>query len=336
MVRRRVLLGSAALGAAGLVVGAAGPSQAATTGAQAPGGSNYGWYRLDGCNREPYGVVNSFHNAPDVIRGQLAAMRAAGQARLRVPIFHRRGPDTGTVMNSTGGNLTAANRQNLTDLLRAIADAGFVEIQVSFHTIGGNGADTWQAWNEDLFQENWNLIYNLRPIIAGAGIPYRIDLCNEAVPEASQPVLLDYTQRLWNNYTSNFGKNDTCGFSTIGVPWRIEYVPKVYGNNPPYLFDFHFYRRNVVADEGDMFTTAHNMMNQYGYTNQGWTIGEVFYDDPTAARTLRQAMDSTGRTVFYLLQWPLQGPRIDFPNPTCSDVSVAPPVSFAAYTAQGF
>ena len=54
------------------------------------------------------------------------------------------------------------------------------------------------------------------------------------------------------------------------------------------------------------------------------------------ARTLRQAMDSTGRTVFYLLQWPLQAPRIDFPNSTCSDVSVAPPVNFAAYTAQGF
>lgn len=86
-----------------------------------------------------------------------------------------------------------------------------------------------------------------------------------------------------------------------------------------------------------MFTTAHNMMNQYGYTNQGWTIGEVFYDDPTAARTLRQAIDSTGRTVFYLLQWPLLAPRVDFPAPTCPDASVPPPpVNFAAYIAQGF
>jgi len=333
MVRRRVLLGSAALGAAGLVARAAGPAQAATTGAQAPGGSNYGWYRLDGCNREPYGVVNSFHNAPDVIRGQLAAMRAAGQARLRVPIYHRHGPETGTVMDSTGGDLSASNRQNLTDLLRAIADAGFVEIQVSFMTIGDNAPWTWQAWNEDIFQENWNLIYNLHPIIAGAGIPYRIDLCNEAMPPSGMPILLAYTQRLWINYTSVFGKNDTCGFSTVGIPERISQIPNVYGDNPPYLFDFHFYR-NVVVDEYARFTTAHQLMNQYGYTNQGWTIGEVYYNDPTAARNLRRAMDSTGRTVFYLLQWPLQAPRIDFP--TCDDVSVAPPVDFAAYTAQGF
>jgi hypothetical protein len=336
-MRRRALLGSAAaVGAAGLVGWPAAPSRAATTGAQAPGGSNYGWYQLDGCIREPYGVVNSFHNAPDVIRSQLAAMRAAGQARLRVPIYHRHGPDTGTVMDSTGGDLSASNRRNLTDLLRAIADAGFVEIQVSFMTIGENAPWTWSAWKEDIYQENWNLIYNLRPIIAGAGIQYRIDLCNEAMPPSGMPVFLEYTQRLWTKYISDFDRNDTCGFSTVGIPERISQIPQVYGNNPPYLFDFHFYRPNVAYDEGDMFTTAHQLMNQYGYTNQGWTIGEVYYDDPTAARTLRQAIDSTGRTVFYLLQWPLQAPHVDFPDPACSDVSVAPPVNFAAYTAQGF
>lgn len=153
------------------------------------------------------------------------------------------------------------------------------------------------------------------------------------MPEKSQPVVLEYTQRLWANYTSVFGRNDTCGFSTIGVPRRIEYIPKVYGNNPPYLFDFHFYR-SVAVDEYAKFTTAHQMMNEYGYTNQGWTIGEAYYNDPIAARNLRRAIDSTGRTVFYLLQWPLQAPAPDYTR--CSDVSVAPPVGFAAYTAQGF
>lgn len=328
-MRRRVLLGSAALGAAGLVVGVAGPSRAATGGARAPGGSTYGWYRLDGCNREPYGVVNAFRNAPDVIRGQLAAMRAAGQSRLRLPIFHRHGPDTGTVMDSTGGDLSASNRQNLTDVLRAIVDAGFVEIQVSFMTIGLNAADSWTTWHEDRYQENWNLICNLHPIIAGAGIQYRIDLCNEAMPEKSQPVVLEYTQRLWTDYTSVFGRNDTCGFSTIGVARRIEYIPKVYGKNPPYLFDFHFYREKDL-DEYAKFTTAHQMMNQFGYTNQGWTIGEAYYNDSVAAANLRRAIDTTGRTVFYLLQWPLAS------SASCADVSVAPPVDFSAYTAQGF
>jgi len=333
-MRRRMLLRSAgAVGAAGLVGWPAGQSLAATTGARAPGGSNYGWYQVDGCTWRPYGVVNSFHNAPDVIRGQLAAMRAAGQQRLRVPIYHRHGPDNGTVMDSTGGNLSAQNRQNLTDLLRAIADAGFVEIQVAFMTIDPNHPGKWGEWKEDLYLENWNLIRNLRPIIAGAGIPYRIDLCNEGVPFSDQPVRLEYMRRLWKDYNHDFGKNDTIGFSaTID---RLKYIPQVYENNPPYLFDFHFYRANPIVDEGQMFITADRQMRQYGYTNQGWTIGEVYYNDLTAAHTLRQAIDSTGRTVFYLLQWPLNGPRVDYPQP-CTDVSVAPPVNFSAYSAQGF
>ena len=37
-------------------------------------------------------------------------------------------------------------------------DAGFVEIQVAFMTIGDNAPWTWSAWNEELYQENWNLI----------------------------------------------------------------------------------------------------------------------------------------------------------------------------------
>jgi hypothetical protein len=324
-MRRRTLLASAAgMAAVGF---ATNPSYASVT--SGIGGSNYGWYHLDGCGREPYGVINAFHLAPDTIRAQLAAMRA-GQDRLRVLIYHRRGPDTGTVMDSTGGNLSAQNRQNLTDLLAAIRAAGFGEIQVSFMTIGPNAAYTWPSWNEDMYQENWNLIYHLHPIIAAAGIQYRIDLCNEAIPASNQPILLRYTQRLWSDYTYVFGKNDTCGFSTIGmVPDRIKHIPTVYQGNPPYLFDFHFYG-DSSADEYAQFTTAHTLMNQMGYSSQGWTIGEVYYNDATAAANLHRAIQSTGRTVFYLLQWPLVR------GSSCADVSVSPPTNFSAYTAQGF
>jgi hypothetical protein len=335
-MRRRTLLAAAAVGAAGLVGWPAGASQAVASGARARGGSNYLWYSIDGCDLEPYGVIKSFRNAPDVIRSQLAAMRAAGQERLRVPIVHRRHADTGTVMDSTHGDLSAANRQNLTDLLRAIVDAGFVEIQVTFMPIVENAPWTWRSMDKEIYQENWNLIGNLHPIIAGAGIRYRIDLCNEAVPTSAQPVVLQYTQQLWNDYTDAFGLDDTCGFSIIAKADRIAHIPEVYGSKPPYLFDFHFYRPDVAVDEGDMFTAAHQQMNQYGYTNQGWTISEAYYDDPIAANSLRQAIDSTGRTVFYLMQWPKRAPRIDYPDPACPKAIVPPPANFGAYIAEGF
>ena len=61
----------------------------------------------------------------------------------------------------------------------------------------------------------------LRPIIAGAGVHYRLDLCNEAVPAPNQTLLLAYTQRLWTDYTHVHGKEDTLGFSIIADPARI-------------------------------------------------------------------------------------------------------------------
>lgn len=330
VARRRLLTVATGLGT-GAVLGAtaSAPNLATAAASRATGGSNYGWYRLDGCTREPYGVVNTFHTARDTILTQLGQLYAAGQRRLRVLVYHRRGPDTGTVMDSTGGTLSAQNRQNLTDLLAAIRAAGFAEMQVSFLPIGGNFAANWSAWNEDVYQENWNLIYHLHPVISGAGVPYRIDLCNEAVPASSQPVLLQYAQRLWSDYTYVFGKDDTCGFSVIGSDTdRIKNIPNVYRGNPPYLFDFHFYRNSV--DEYQQFVSAHALMNQLGYGGQGWTISEAYYNDATAAANLHRAITDTGRTVFWLLQWPVR------PGAACADVSVAPPLDFSAYTSQGF
>ncbi|WP_158681161.1 hypothetical protein, partial [Streptomyces viridochromogenes] len=87
-----------------LVMCLAGMRPAAAPQAELRGGSNYFTYRVDGdCTREPYGVVNSYDQAPELIRDQLAQMTRAGQRRLRIPVFHHRGADSGTVMDSTGG-----------------------------------------------------------------------------------------------------------------------------------------------------------------------------------------------------------------------------------------
>jgi hypothetical protein len=300
----------------------------------AAGGSNYNWYHLDRpqtgtCNREPYGVVANFHDAQSRIVDQLAQMIQSGQQRLRIGIFHGHGLNTGTVMDSTGGDLSPQNRSNFAALLAAVKRAGFAEIEVAFHPVGPNWAPGWGGWNEGLFQENWNLISNLRPIISAAGIPYRIDLHNEAIPAPNQPVLLEYAKRLWASYTSTFGRGDTVGFSVIGdEPARIAMMPQVYGDTQPYLFDLHFYG-GVQDNEYLSFLAAHDQMKQLGYV-QGWIIGEAYYNDPIAADRLRAAIHDTGRTVYYLTQWPLTRAR------TCPDVDVAPPTAFDAYVRAGF
>src|SRR5437660_564192 len=72
------------------------------------GGSNYMTYHLDPpCNREPYGVVYNYDTATATINSQLQQMYNNGQRRLRIPIFHGRGINSGTVMDSTAGDLAS-------------------------------------------------------------------------------------------------------------------------------------------------------------------------------------------------------------------------------------
>jgi hypothetical protein len=297
------------------------------------GGSNYAWYRLDPpCNREPYGVIYNYNTAKATIDAQLEEMYNNGQRRLRIPIFFARGINSGTIMDSTGGNLAPQFQTNLANLLAAIKAAGFVELEVGFFAQGGNDPTQWSTFSSDFYQENWTLIQNLRPIIAGGGIPYHLDLMNEGIPPPGYAAFLEYSQRLWNDYVSAFGSNDTLGFSIIADAAHVSQVSLVYGpsafgnHGSPQLFDVHIY-----DNAANSFATAFTALTSQGYQEIGWIIGEAFYNDATEAMALRQEVSSTGQKVFYLTEWPVTADR------SCSpDVNVAPPADFSNYQTQGF
>ncbi len=297
------------------------------------GGSDYGWYHLDPpCSREPYGVVYNYDTATAIINSQLQQMFTNGQRRLRIPIYFARGIDSGTIMDSTGGNLAPRFQANLANLLAAIKATGFVEVEVSFHPQSNNNPIGWTNFSDDYFQENWALIQNLRPIIAAAGISYHLDLMNEAIPPPGYAPLLQYAQMLWNNYVAMFGSSDTLGFSIIADAAHVAqvsmvYGPSAYGNQgSPQLFDVHIY-----DETGSSFATAFSGLSSQGYQGVPWIIGEAFYNDAAEAAALRQEINSTGQTVLYLTQWPVTADR------TCSpDVNVAPPADFSNYQAQHF
>ena len=295
------------------------------------GGSNYGWYHLDpGCLRGPYRVVANYDKAGPEIDRQLKAMYQNGQRRLRIPIYFGRGLGGGTVLDSTGGHLAASYRENLTNLLRTIRKTGFKEIIVGFFPLGPNEPSRWTAFQEDYYEENWALIRNLRPLITGAKIPYRIDLGNEGSPSASQRVALEYCQRLWNQYAAMYGTLDTVGFSIIPSPDRLRLVSAVYGDSlfgnhgePPAL-DLHFYR---AAQQN--FKLAAGILRGAGY-RQPWILGECFFNDAEEAEALRQAIRATGQYVLFLLQWPMRA------NSACHELDVAPPLDFDQYRSRGF
>ena len=297
------------------------------------GGSNYGWYNLtSSCNREPYGVVYNYNTASTTIDSQLQQMYSNGQRRLRIPIYHARGINSGTIMDSTGGTLAPQFLTNLTNLLAAIKAAGFLEIEVSFNPQSNNNPLVWTTFSGDNFQENWSVIQNLRSIVSAAGVPYHLDLMNEGIPPLSYPLLLQYDQMLWNDYVAKFGSKDTLGFSIIADSAHLGqvstvYGPSAYGNQgSPQLFDVHIY-----DETGNSFATAFSSLTSQGYQGVPWIIGEAYYNDAAEAAAQRQEITSTGQQVLYLTQWPLTS------NLTCNNqVNVAPPADFSNYAAQKF
>lgn len=286
---------------------------------QSSGGSNYAWYRINSCDREPYGVIVNYDVAGANIDSQLQAMYASGQRRLRIPIYFRRETyGSGTVMPSLGGDLSSRFRSNLASFLNSVRQLGFVEVELSFHPIGENDPSAWTVWSEDFYQENWNFIANLRPVFVNSGLNYKIDLTNEAIPHDFQSILLQYARRLWNDYTYTFGKADTIGFSVIaGELGRVQQIPSVYQGNYPDGFDMHFYENSYTS-----FVNAHNTLASFGLT-QSWVIGEAFYDDSQESQELRQAIQATGRNPLFLTQWPA--------TRTSSCLNIAPPLTNTAY-----
>jgi hypothetical protein len=305
---------------------------AAATVAEARGGSNYAWSDMDGCSRSKFGVVAFYDKQKARVDKQLSQMYRNGQRRLAVDIFFMHG-GASEVADSTGGNLDQRYTDNLAAYLRAVKNAGFEEILIKFLPQGPNNVfyqnHEWPEWREDLYNEHFSVIKNLRPIVMASRLRYRLDLYSEAIPTRMQPMFLRFTQRLWADYTAEFGKSDTVGFAIIPNirQDRFATIPAVYGNNVPEVLDLHFYR-----DAYSIFINAHNRLVQIGYGNLPWIIGEAYYDDGGEADELVRAIRDTGQPVVYLLQWPLSRANEN----DCPGVDIAPPTQFDQYIGRGF
>jgi len=320
--------------------------------AQVAGGTTIGWYSIGpACDRDPFGVVANYQSdnaarptAKADIDAMLQQMYDQGMRRLRIPIFFGHDINTGTVMSSTGGNLSAQHRRNLRDLLAAIKRVGFVEIVPAFMAVGpyNDPSNAKYIPTEESYLENWQLIRNLRPFFVESALIVRIDLGPEAIPAISQlPIqenhrnLLAYARRLWLDYTNAFGSADTVGFSIIGGETnedRLATLPSIYGSNPPPVLAFDLYE-----DTYAYFVANRRKLQAMGapWSKLPWIIEETFYNDFETAVALRKAITDTGQTVLYVMQWPLTKPVVPVSDP-CHHVNIGNPASYWHYRGQGF
>lgn len=333
-------------------------------------GVNLGFFDLGpNCDREPFGVLANLHK-PGVrqrVTDILVELRARGSESIAVGIYHFRAPGPAdadgvwpgsAILDSTGGNLHPRMRQNLADLLADIRAAGFAQLLVRYHPQGGNDVAQWTQYDESIFEENWNLIANLMPIIEGGGLDYRVDLMTEGMPRArfvnvfGQVVFFPtdpdnepwsrYANRLWQNYVSRFDPQRSVGFSSISDPdpnrlrARLEHTSYVYrlpGGERIYpgAFAFSIYAW-PGADEGDLYERIVDRLRRIGLGDVPLIIAESYYNDREGMARLAAVAREQQAPPLYVLQWP-----VDRSNKACSShVNVAFPVEIDQALRFGF
>lgn len=336
--------------------------------ALASGGSNYHWYQLGAdCQREDFGLVARYHlteggsSVRGIAQSQLAQMHASGQRRLSLGIFFYSGASTGTLVDSSNPVQVAQAVANVAALLADVRDAGFHEVLFRFFPIGPiNPSDA--GHQTALIDEYWNLIQQVRPAVAAAGMPYRIDLGVELAPRDANPAWVfpvsdrykypasDNWSRgvrtLWQRYFAANGRDDTIGFSFFtdsnpdNLRWRVRHMRYVYEGNYPHLYGVDIYP-SASLGAASRFIAFHDAMvreadaGTAGWASAGWIIAEANYEDPLIAAELSSATAATGRTVFYLTQWPLDRAH---PDPACGGghVNTPPPMDWTIWGGFGY
>lgn len=329
------------------------------------GGSNYHWYGLDAlCDREPYGIVANYHlndggtNIRNFVRQQLATMHARGMRRLSIGIFFVHGASTGTVIDSSDPAQVSQSVTNIRNLLADVKTAGYSEVLFRFFPIGNINPSQPDYQTANL-AEYWNLVQQVRPALVDAALPYRIDLGVELAARDSNLQVLPSSERykypanqkwseavreLWQRYVAAYGRDDTVGFSFItdtnpdNLRWRVRHMRYVYEGIYPWLYAVDIYPTATI-NAASKFLAFHDAMvredasGALGWRNSGWIVAEANYEDPLVAADISSAIAATGRTVFYMTQWPL-----DRANALCASdhVNVRPAFDWTVYGNYGY
>jgi hypothetical protein len=323
------LIGVAA--AVALVAGV--PSAGGTVEALPLVGVNYSNFGPGGCGDGGPGIVAYGNTGRRVIRQELAAMRASGIQTLRTFIWnmHDASGQTWGAVSSAGGRLGPTETQNLINYVSDVRNLGFTRLEVAFSPQGANDPIGYPQNNYDpsLFDENWQVIRYVRGIVKQYGpIDTRFDLLNEGAASdylATKAQLEDYVARLYSNYVDAFGNADVTVSSIVGANDQSRIANLIdtlrsTGRPLPTWFEVHSYSADVLDDlrATDATLTAKGL-------SQPITLGETYYDDPSAASAVATFAATSSRPLDEVLAWPLQR------GSTCQNWSVSAPYKADAF-----
>lgn len=251
-------------------------------------------------NIVPHGYVREYHLYTSLIASQLATMYDNGQRRLGIAVPYFAGGDT-FALDSTGGQLTTQDRENLIALIQRASQQGFEEFLIEMipewtaaYTNWQNeavmGAGNAREWQPLVYGMCLEFTLAVDAAVASTGVQYRMDLLGECAN-------VEMGRRLWQDWCAmKGGSAGSVGFSMVPTLDSIERCNDFYTNGIlPDLWSDHAYN-GPQEMTWSAFKAA--LSARYG---GGFIIGETNCNDPATAAAI--AADKSA--LFYLLQWPV-------------------------------
>jgi hypothetical protein len=292
------------------------------------GGSAYLYYGND-ANYQCEGVIKNYNDptAQGIIQNNLRTMYSLGQRRLTAMGWNMRDPGDcggaagklGTTMNSNLNNFEYQFIYNMRDyFLFARDQVGFQEFLVIMGPQWNNDPKNQclpacQGYDDSYYPENWQVITATRSILDQAGLFYRLVLIDEPfINESCFSCLSNYVGRLWSDYYGAYGSDVFNSGVTITADGRYNQtyafldIVDYFGWGRPNLFFFNDGWTDHRAY--DYFRNFNDALNSRGAWYQGVIISSATYDDFNNAQGLANARQDTGRTIFYVSQWPTNPP----------------------------
>jgi len=240
------------------------------------------------------------------VRNQLAAMRSASLASLRVFLtYDHNASENPYFVPAEPGRLVEPFRTNLINYLTDIRAAGFVRVTLAFDARRSVDPDgRYGPYTPATFDEVWGLIRDTRPLLKQYGPPdTRIDLLNEGAPsDYLTQQGSDYLTRMYANYVDAFGGDDvtvSAGYWP-GMQHLIDAL-RASGKPLPRWFDIHprWEHDTALADlkETDAELSANGLA-------QPLVIGEERYNDPDVAKAIAEFIQTSSRQVEEVMEWP--------------------------------
>jgi hypothetical protein len=306
-------------------------------------GANYAHYAIGPkCDLTGRGIVYAY-SQPGVaatVDRQLRAMRASGITSIRLILWHMTSIGSSAaprqqwgVVPSAGGRLSQPFRTNLARYAAAVRRRGFQRLTVAFGPQWSNRPFE-SNFDPAKIDENWAFIKDARSIIKASGPrDVHFDLLNEGGPSAYAPAsraanVRAYLSELYRRYVRAFGAADVT-VSVIekdfpGDQQRLQNlidILRASGARLPPWFEVHVGDSEASVLRG--LENADATLSRNGL-KQPLVIGEVAYNNASAARGIVRFRAESRRRVQEVIEWP-QASRAQ-----CA-FSVAPPYRADAY-----